>query len=272
MSNTTASGEPIIPPGCAQNTECLEEFGQIDYIPTLPGNALFLGIFALALIAQVFLGIRHRTWGYMSAMIGGCILEIVGYVGRLMLNDDIFNDDSFIIYLVGLTIGPAFYSAALYLCMSRIVAIYGTSLPLVKARTMTILFIGGDFISLLLQATGGAIASTADDQEGSDLGVNILIAGLAVQVVVTSVFLAACLHLMWAIRKYPHKVISETSAFRKTFAFRFFLYGKPGPPPSFPLLYVKRANTFPPSNRHQHHRHPYPLHLPLRRAQRRLRR
>jgi hypothetical protein len=259
--------EEVIPVGCIDSTECIHEYGELDYIPTLPGNILFAAIFGVALVAQIYLGIRHKTWGYMTAMIGGCVLEIVGYIGRLMMHNDIFDNNAFIIYIVGLTIAPAFYSAAVYLCFSRIVALYGQGLPIVKARIITMVFIGGDFISLLLQSAGGAIASTADDQEGSDMGVNIMIAGLAVQVVVTSFFAACGIHLMWAIRKYPHKVISETTTFRRTNKCRFWLYGML----TSYQVYRKTMLTNP-SNRHLNLRHPHPLHLPLRRALWRLRR
>jgi hypothetical protein len=43
------------------------------YIPTLPGNALYAAIFGIYLLAQLFLGIKHKTWGYMIAMIFGLV-------------------------------------------------------------------------------------------------------------------------------------------------------------------------------------------------------
>jgi len=48
------------------------------YIPTLPGNALYAGIFGVLVFAQLFLGIKYKTWGYMTAMILGlvCCLKV----------------------------------------------------------------------------------------------------------------------------------------------------------------------------------------------------
>ena len=43
------------------------------YIPTLAGNAIYAGIFGAYLLAQLYLGIKHRTWGYMVAMILGLV-------------------------------------------------------------------------------------------------------------------------------------------------------------------------------------------------------
>lgn len=228
----------IVPPGCIDDIECLKEYGSVHYIPSTAGNALFLGIFGAALIAQLYLGIRHKTWGYMAAMLGGTLLEIVGYVGRIMMIDDVFNENNFIIYLIGLTIGPAFYSAAIYLCFSRIVNVYGNTLSLLRPKIVTIIFIGGDFISLVLQAAGGAIASTAENETNNDMGVNIMIAGLATQVAATTIFGGFCLHLIWAIRKYPNKVLHETIQFRRTLRFRGFLAGK-----SFSSAYILSHRT-----------------------------
>lgn len=76
---------------CTLST-CPISFRQINYIPTLAGNSLYLAIFALVLIAQIFLGIRYRTWGFLVGMIGGLALEILGYLSRVELHQNIFDD------------------------------------------------------------------------------------------------------------------------------------------------------------------------------------
>ena len=68
----------------------------------------------------------------------GCICEILGYAGRLMMHKNPFNLNGsvsavscghsvqkadflnrFLIQICCLTIAPAFFSAAIYLCLSR---------------------------------------------------------------------------------------------------------------------------------------------------------
>ena len=93
-----------------------------------------------------------------------------------------FNNNFFLMSLVALTIAPAFLTAAIYLCLARIVHVYGPHLSFFKPRTYTIVFCGCDFISLVLQALGGALASMADTRDQSDLGKNIMLAGLGFQV------------------------------------------------------------------------------------------
>lgn len=47
------------------------------YVPTLPGNALYAAIFGVLIIGQLFLGIKHKTWGYMIAMLLGLVSTTV---------------------------------------------------------------------------------------------------------------------------------------------------------------------------------------------------
>ncbi|KAH6873404.1 RTA1 like protein-domain-containing protein [Thelonectria olida] len=175
------------------------------YIPTLPGNASYAAIFGVLTIGQLYLGIRHKTWGYMAAMVLGLVLEIIGYVARVMLHNSPFNDDNFLMYLITLTIAPAFLSAAIYLCLSRIVVVYGAHLSRFKPRTYTIFFCTCDIVSLVLQGAGGGIAASADTADLTDLGKNIMLAGLAFQVVSLTVF-AIC-STDFAFRAYKGRTL-----------------------------------------------------------------
>lgn len=57
---------------CTLDT-CDLSLASFEYIPTLAGNAIYAGIFALFIIGQLFLGIKHKTWGYMVAMLLGLV-------------------------------------------------------------------------------------------------------------------------------------------------------------------------------------------------------
>lgn len=209
---------------CNYTTCPLDPFGQLYYRPNLGGNALYLAIFVLGLLIAGGLSVKYKTWGYLAAIIGGAGLEIIGYIGRIMLWQDDFNNNNFIIYLVGLTIGPAFFSAAIYLCLARIIAIYGPGLSILTPRLIAIFFVGSDFLSLVLQAAGGAIASTANTHATSQVGINLMIAGLSTQVVSMTVFVLVCMQLAWAVRKHPERVSTEYEEMRRSRRFRLFLW------------------------------------------------
>jgi hypothetical protein len=218
MSNSTFDSAD-----CTLATCSVKEYGQIQYIPTLAGNAIYAGIFGVLLACQIFLGVRHKTWGYLVGMVFGLLLEIVGYVGRIMLNDNIFDKNSFIIYLIGLTIGPAFLTASIYLCLGRIITLFAVELSLLSPRAITLIFVCCDFISLLLQAVGGAIASTSDTEADNQTGVNVMIAGLASQVISLVIFMVICAHFGWKVLKNPTKLDAQFSTLRNSRRFRGML-------------------------------------------------
>jgi hypothetical protein len=84
------------------------------YLPSLPGNVTYLTIFAILILPQIFLGIRYKIWKYMIAMVIGLVLETMGYAGRILLYHEPFNNDAFLLNFITLTIGPAFFAAAVH--------------------------------------------------------------------------------------------------------------------------------------------------------------
>lgn len=75
---------------------CPLSCAQVEYVPTLAGNAVYAAAFGLLLIVQLWLGIKYKTWGFTVGMICGLILEVVGYAGRIMLHDNPFDFNNFI--------------------------------------------------------------------------------------------------------------------------------------------------------------------------------
>jgi hypothetical protein len=124
-----------------------------------------------------------------------------------------------------LTIGPAFLSAAVYLCLARIVVVYGEDLSRFSPRFYTLTFITFDFIALLLQAAGGAIASGATTASSDKMGINIMVAGVGWQVASLGIFAILCAE--YGRRVYCSSESQRNPDFallRKTFRFKAFLW------------------------------------------------
>ena len=75
---------------------CPLEYAFVHYDPSLAGNAFFAGLFGLLLLGQIGLGIRYKTWSFMFGMCLGLVLEVVGYVGRILMHNDPFSDNNFL--------------------------------------------------------------------------------------------------------------------------------------------------------------------------------
>jgi len=208
-------------------TLCDLTLAHFDYLPSLGGNALYAAIFGIYILANIYLGLRHRTWGYGAAMFFGLAGEIIGYIARLMLNKNPFDPsgNNFLIYLVCLTISPAFLSAAIYLCLARIVVVYGQHLSRFRPRTYTLIFCGCDLFSLVLQAAGGGIASGATTASTDQMGINIMIAGLSFQVFSLALFGTCCAEFAYRLCRNPSGWSVQHKAVYESMLFKAFLSG-----------------------------------------------
>lgn len=98
------------------------------------------------------------------------------------------------IQIICLTIAPAFLAAGIYLCLSRIVSTFGAENSRIKPLSYPRIFIPCDVTSLVLQALGGGIASAkTHENEDPTVGNNIMIAGLAFQVLTLLIFIILAL-------------------------------------------------------------------------------
>jgi hypothetical protein len=83
---------------------------------------------------------------------------------------------------------------------------------------------------LVLQGLGGGIASSADTKKSSDLGKNIMMAGLIFQVVSLIIFLAASGEFALRVLKGKSNRNTKYAAVTSTFLFKGFIGGKFYPP------------------------------------------
>ncbi len=78
---------------------CPVDASVYQYRPSLPGNSVFIALFGIALIFQLIQGLKYRTYAFTTLMVTGCISEIIGYVGRIMLYYDPFSFNGFLMQI-----------------------------------------------------------------------------------------------------------------------------------------------------------------------------
>ncbi|KAJ4404369.1 hypothetical protein N0V91_005890 [Didymella pomorum] len=143
---------------------CTLDISVFQYLPNVPANATFLAVFAVLMVAHIAQGIRYKAWTYMGCVAAGCALELVGYVGRILLHDNPFDFNAFLINLA-------------------------------------YVFIPCDIISLVLQGTGGALSAGAETEDGTKVGVDVSKAGLIFQVVTLVLFIGLSSDFLWALQR-----------------------------------------------------------------------
>ena len=80
---------------CTLDTCCLAQ-SHFNYRPSFGGNVFFAVIFGVLILPQLALGIYYKTWGFAVAMFFGLALEVVGYASRVLLYNDPFSDNPFL--------------------------------------------------------------------------------------------------------------------------------------------------------------------------------
>ena len=154
QNTTQYSNQP--PPGkeslCTLST-CPVSRSIFKYQPILSYNSPILALFALITIGHLVLGIRYRTWPFMAAMVIGTLLETLGYFGRTMGHFNPFKEDWYMIQITVLTFAPAFFCAAIYMSLSRIVTVHGEQISRIRPVWYTRIFVTFDIISLGIQGS-----------------------------------------------------------------------------------------------------------------------
>lgn len=89
------------------------------YEPSYAASGVYIALFGIALFAHLYRGIRWREWTYMGCMIAGCIVEMVGYGGRIMLHQNPWTFSGFLMQIICITTAPVFFCAAIYLLLTR---------------------------------------------------------------------------------------------------------------------------------------------------------
>lgn len=157
--------------------------------PSFGGNLALLILFSIFMVVMIIESVFYHQWWFLSCWTCGLILEIIGYVGRIMSSHDINNYDAFVMQLCCLTLAPCFMMAGIYYIIAQLALIYGEHYSVLKPMQYSLIFIVCDLISIVLQAIGGGVASSAASQyKSADTGSNIMVGGLAFQVLTIGIF------------------------------------------------------------------------------------
>lgn len=111
--STTADGND-----CTLST-CPIESSIYRYRPSLGANTTLLVLFAIAMVIHAFQGWRWKQVAFGIIMSIGCFGEVAGYVGRIISWNNPFDQSGFLTQICSLTVAPAFFAAAIYLCISK---------------------------------------------------------------------------------------------------------------------------------------------------------
>ncbi|EPS33105.1 hypothetical protein PDE_08067 [Penicillium oxalicum 114-2] len=202
-------------PGFADCTEvgpyCPVQATTYGYYPNLGANIFFTAYFGVLALFQIGFGIYFRTWTFMIALGAGAAMEMAGYVGRVLMHANPWDESAFKLQIVCLVLAPTFVAAGVYLTLKHIVLNLGPEHSKLKPKLFTWIFISCDVGSLVLQAAGGGVAAAAGktNQFLLKVGDNIIIAGIAFQVATMAICGLLGAHYFWTLHRSGNGLAGE---------------------------------------------------------------
>ena len=141
------------------------------YNPSLAAAVLFTVLFASSTFVHGYQMIRNRSWLMIPLFIGGCctlvhyshlalltgLVEWIGYIGRGISCQQTpdWTLGPYIVSTILVLVAPALFAASIYMLLGRIIVVTrAEKLSIIRPSRLTKMFVGGDVLSFLMQASG----------------------------------------------------------------------------------------------------------------------
>ncbi|OLN88644.1 Sphingoid long-chain base transporter RSB1-like protein 4 [Colletotrichum chlorophyti] len=163
--------------------------------PSLSASAIFITVSCICLIINAVVAVRatqRNLFPPFSIIITpACILEILGWAGRMAGWHDPWAVYPLMQSKALLTIAPVFISSSIYVCLAPMVRILGTEHSLIKTDFYIAIFLPLDGLALLLQIVGLIVGfkdvpytlTSKNAYAPNPAGAKIALAGLVIQLV-----------------------------------------------------------------------------------------
>ncbi|KAJ5654493.1 hypothetical protein N7490_001496 [Penicillium lividum] len=180
-----------------------------NYDPSPSAAIAFAVIFGLSVAFQIWQVIRKRSWFFIPFVIGG-LFETIGYAARYYSATQTpdWTTMPYVIQQLFLLLAPSLFAASIYMILGRIIRLLnGESNSIIRPTWLTKIFVTGDVLSFLMQSSGmalftpvietetniwdigGGMLATAKTTSNVNLGENIIVGGLFVQVISFGLFI-----------------------------------------------------------------------------------
>ncbi|PBK91871.1 RTA1-like protein [Armillaria gallica] len=159
------------------------------YTPDRAVCIIFLSLFSVSTIVHVAQAIAYRTWWWLGTAVLCGVLEILGWSARLWSSFNPGLKDPFAMQLTCTILAPTPLLAANFVILEKLIQQLGTGYSRLSPRAYMILFSTCDVLSLVVQAFGGGLASSAvSNGTDPEKGGHIMLIGVAFQLAVITLY------------------------------------------------------------------------------------
>jgi hypothetical protein len=116
-------------------------------------------------------------------------VETIGYAARAAASKNLDLITPYVIQSLLILLAPILFAASIYMILGRLIRLTnGAAYSLIRLSWITKIFVAGDVFCFLMQSTGGGLLAKADNQDDFDMGENIILGGLVLQILVFGFF------------------------------------------------------------------------------------
>ncbi|SPN99536.1 uncharacterized protein DNG_02388 [Cephalotrichum gorgonifer] len=169
---------------CTTTIGCPFPGGFLPYAPSLAANAFLVSAFAVVIPAALYLGYRSPALGFTVNLVTALLLEVLGFVGRLLLNRERDSRSYFALYLLGTALGTTAFVSAVFTVLPHILGVYGGKGALRAAR-INLVLLGLLVVIVVLEVVG--VASAVFGLKGV-VSTRVLVAALVIQILALALF------------------------------------------------------------------------------------
>ncbi|KAJ3543830.1 hypothetical protein NM688_g5815 [Phlebia brevispora] len=211
MPATASSSAPA--PSATSSSD--DSSSQYNYTPTEYVCIIYVVLFSITALTHLFQTLKYRLWWLIPTILLASSGEVIGWAGRLWSSKNVDARDPFMMQIVCTIIAPTPFVASIFITFGHLVHRLGSQYSWLSARYYSRVFLTFDLISLIIQAAGGGIAASSNTVSTENLGGNIMLAGIVLQMVALGLFMI--LGLQFFISYFNNRPVREKySANRST--------------------------------------------------------
>ncbi|KAI1653322.1 RTA1 like protein-domain-containing protein [Daldinia decipiens] len=194
------------------------------YKPSFAGSGVFLALFAVLIPITLALGIKYKSSVFATAVVTGLTLEVMGYIGRLLLHNTPTDRSGFILFLIGTIVGPTFICGSIFLIPPQIFTIYGEEFRSWRPVWYSFVLYVLTAVSLVLELAGVLVSTIQDGIGKVDIGSHVLVAGLVIQLVALVIFIGHAILFAIAVQTRHHMLDIKFASIYNSRSFKAFLF------------------------------------------------
>mmetsp|Transcript_12906 Transcript_12906/g.17702 ORF Transcript_12906/g.17702 Transcript_12906/m.17702 type:complete len:302 (+) Transcript_12906:31-936(+) len=162
------------------------ELKYFHYYASHIGAEIWIALFGVTAIVGLFMSMRYKAT-YMYILPFCAAIEAAGYGTRLQSAE---NPEltPFIVSTLFILLAPIFLALINYTTVGKLIESTGRRIGCINPSSISYWFFASDFAGLIIQGIGGSVLASATTQATFDLGANIILAGLSIQIFFFSVF------------------------------------------------------------------------------------